>query len=118
MPPEVDDRALLVDMLEFAREVVAFSKGRSRADLDSDKLLLRSLERALVGECARRMSTRTRRTYASIPWQDIVGMRNIIAHEYGHIDLDEIWKTAQRDAPRLVMDLEMAVAKLPPPQHD
>ncbi|MPZ33260.1 MAG: DUF86 domain-containing protein [Rhodospirillales bacterium] len=101
MPPEVDDRALLFDMLEFAREVVAFSKGRARGELDSDRILLRSLERALelVGECARRMSAPTRQAHASIPWQDIVGMRNIIAHEYGHIDLDEIWKTYSETRP-------------------
>jgi uncharacterized protein with HEPN domain len=42
-------------------------------------------------------------------------MRNIIAHEYGRVDLDEIWKTAQRDAPRLVTQLEKIVASLPPP---
>ena len=114
MPPEVDDRASLVDMLEFAREVVAFARSRSRADLDRDKALLRSLERALelVGECARRMSLVTREAHPSIPWQDIIGMRNIIAHEYGRVDRDEIWKTVQRDAPRLVSALEEIVAKL------
>jgi len=36
MPPDDEDRASLVDMLGFAREVVAFSRGRSRADLDRD----------------------------------------------------------------------------------
>ena len=43
-------------------------------------------------------------------------MRNIIAHEYGRIDLDEIWKTVERDAPRLVLALEEIVANLPSPR--
>lgn len=43
-------------------------------------------------------------------------MRNIIAHEYGKIDLDEIWKAAQEDVPRLVAALEKLVATLPPPE--
>ena len=34
MPPDDEDRASLVDMLGFAREVVEFSRGRKRADLD------------------------------------------------------------------------------------
>jgi uncharacterized protein with HEPN domain len=70
MPPEIDDRASLVDMLEFAREVVTFARGRSRSELDHDKALLRSLERALelVGECARRTSPATRQAYPSVPW--------------------------------------------------
>lgn len=42
-------------------------------------------------------------------------MRNIIAHEYGRVDLDEIWKTAERDIPLLASALEAIVATLPPP---
>jgi uncharacterized protein with HEPN domain len=40
----------------------------------------------------------------------------LIAHEYGRVDLDELWKTAQRDAPHLVSTLEAIVAALPPPR--
>lgn len=118
MPPDDEDRASLVDMLGFAREVVAFSRGRQRADLDRDRAFLRALERALelVGECARRISPGTRQAHPAVPWRDIVGMRNVIAHEYGRVDLDEIWKTAERDAPRLVSALESIVAALPPPR--
>jgi uncharacterized protein with HEPN domain len=52
-----------------------------------------------------------------IPWRDIIGMRNIIAQEYGRVDLDELWKTAERAAPRLVSTLEAIVAALPPPRR-
>jgi uncharacterized protein with HEPN domain len=105
-------------MLGFAHEVVAFVHGRVRSDLDHGRALLRSLERALelVGECARRISPATRQAYQTVPWQDIIGMRNIIAHEYGRVDLDEIWKTAERDAPLLVSALKAIVATLPPPR--
>lgn len=41
-------------------------------------------------------------------------MRNIIAHEYGRINLDEVWKAAH-DSPDLVSVLEPIVAALPPP---
>jgi uncharacterized protein with HEPN domain len=67
---------------------------------------LKALERSLevVGE------------YARIAWRDIIGMRNIIAHEYGRVDPDELWTTAIRDAPVLVSELEAIVAALPPPR--
>jgi uncharacterized protein with HEPN domain len=118
MLPDERDRASLVDMLGFAREVVAFMRGRKRKDLDSDRAFLRSLERSLelVGECARRISVGTREAYPSISWRDIIGMRNIIAHEYGRVDPDELWKTANRDVPLLVSNLEAIVAALPPPR--
>lgn len=119
MPPDVRDRASLLDMLEFAREAVAFAHGRKRSDLDRDRSFLRSLERVLelIGEAARRISEATRDAHPAIPWQDIIGMRNIIAHEYGKIDLDEIWKATQADVPKLVSALEGIVASLPPPHE-
>jgi len=118
MPPEVEDRASLLDMLIFAREAMAFVHGRKRLDLDQDRGFLRSLERVLelVGEAARRISLVTREAHPAIPWKDIIGMRNIIAHEYGKVDLDEIWKATQQDVPRLVATLEEVVASLPLPE--
>lgn len=118
MPPENDDRATLVDMLEFVREIGVFVDGRSRQDLDTDRTLLRALERMLelVGECARRVSESTRQAHPSIPWRAMIGMRNIIAHEYGRVDLDLVWRTAQRDMPPVTAALEFVVASLPPPQ--
>ena len=36
-----------------------------------------------------------------IPWRAIVGMRNIIAHHYGTIEVDRMWRTALEDIPIL-----------------
>lgn len=118
MLPDIEDRASLLDMLEFAREAIAFTRGRKRSDLDQDRSFLRALERVLelIGEAARRISADTREAHPTIPWQDIIGMRNIIAHEYGKIDLDEIWKATETDVPDLVSALEEIVARLPPPR--
>lgn len=118
MPPEKDERAILLDMLEFAREVVSFIEGRTRQDLDAERTLLRALERTLelVGECARKIPEEVRSAHPVVPWKAIVGMRNIIAHEYGRVDLDQIWRTAHRDMPPLVSALERIVASLPPPR--
>lgn len=117
MPPETDERAVLLDMLEFAREVVTFIQGRTRQDLDADRTLLRALERTLelVGECARKVPENVRSTHPDVPSKAIVGMRNIIAHEYGRVDPDQVWRTVHRDMPSLVSTLERIVASLPPP---
>jgi uncharacterized protein with HEPN domain len=31
----------------------------------------------------------------------MIGMRNKIAHDYGAVDIQEIWRTATRDIPQL-----------------
>lgn len=37
----------------------------------------------------------------SIPWRNIAGMRNIVAHAYLGIELDEVWTTVENDLPQL-----------------
>lgn len=32
-----------------------------------------------------------------VPWSSIKGMRDIVAHGYGTIDLDRVWQTAFED---------------------
>ena len=39
------------------------------------------------------------------------GMRNIIAHDYGEVDLDQVWETAIKDVPVLIATLELHFAQ-------
>ena len=48
--------------------------------------MIRRLE--IIGEAARRISDETRATYRKLPWKAMVGMRNVMIHEYDDIDLD------------------------------
>lgn len=72
------DRVRLQHMLDAANEALTFIRGRVRADLDSDRMLVLSLIRELeiIGEAAGKVSAETRSQNTSIPWQDITGMRN------------------------------------------
>lgn len=57
------------------------------------------------------MSLQTRDAYPEIPWRLIIGQRNILAHEYGHIDHAQLYRTAIEDLPALA---EMLGKLLPP----
>lgn len=37
-----------------------------------------------------------------IPWNEIMGLRNIIVHEYHHVDADEIYNVIKNDLPSLL----------------
>ena len=63
----------------------------------------------IVGEAARRVSSVTRDLHPEIPWTDIIGQRNILAHEYGQIDYELLYKTATQDVPQLARILEELV---------
>ena len=54
-----------------------------------------------IGKLVGRLSEEYRLEHADIPWHKIRGMRNFVAHEYGHLDLDVVWYTATKSIPEL-----------------
>ena len=91
-------------MLESAESVLAFIAGRTRADLDDDRILLFALVYAIqvIGEAASKVSTATRDAHPEIPWPAIVGMRNRLVHAYFDIDPEVVWKTATEELPAVL----------------
>ena len=88
-----DDRVRLKHMLDAANDAVSFIDGRSRADLDGDKMLTLSLVRCLeiIGEAAGRSSDECRIACPRLPWQEMIGMRNRLIHAYFDINHDILW---------------------------
>lgn len=54
-----------------------------------------------IGELSKHLTEAFRTEYSEVPWKEIRGMRNIFAHDYGSIDVSEVWATVQRDVPML-----------------
>lgn len=107
-----DDLDLLRDMLDYARTATEFVVGRTRQDLDNDRLLLLGLIRALevIGEAASQVSPPKRAALGILPWREMVGMRNRLIHAYATTDADIVWYTVTRSLPPLIADLERIIA--------
>jgi uncharacterized protein with HEPN domain len=91
-------------MIEAAESIATFISGRTRADLDTDRMLLFAVVRAIeiLGEAASQISDDIRSHAADLPWRAMVGMRNRIVHAYFDIDADIVWKTAVEEVPGLL----------------
>jgi uncharacterized protein with HEPN domain len=111
-----DDRIRLQHMLDAAREILSFVQGRTRSELDKDRLLVLGLVKAIeiIGEAAYQISEDTRAQLPGIPWEDIIGMRHRLVHAYFDINLDILWRTVQDDLPPLIPALESILAKEEP----
>ena len=108
---KIDDATPLHHMLDAARESVAFVQGKSREDLDSDRLLSLALVRLIeiVCEAATNVSKQKQAELTGLYWQQIIGMRIRIAHAYFGIDLDVVWQTIVEDFPLLISQLEQVI---------
>ena len=55
----------------------------------------------ILGEAATRISDEFKENHSEIPWPKIIGMRNILVHNYLGIDLDIVWSVIDKDLPEL-----------------
>lgn len=108
-----EDRIRIRHMIDAAGRAERFLTGRERADLDSDDMLLFALVRCveIIGEAAAKVSGETRLATSTIPWRDIVAMRNRLIHAYFDIDTEVLWQTMRQDVPPLVRSLKTVLGE-------
>jgi uncharacterized protein with HEPN domain len=107
------DRERLSDALEAIDRCLSQSS-RGKAAFEADPLvqvwMVHHLE--ILGEACKLVSANVRNANSDVPWQAIVGMRNVLVHDYFGIDLGEVWVTVERDLPTLRMQLHAIIATL------
>jgi uncharacterized protein with HEPN domain len=55
----------------------------------------------IIGEATKNIPLKIRKEYPEIPWKQMAGMRDMLAHEYFGIAMKRIWDTTQKDLPKL-----------------
>lgn len=99
--PRDDDR--IAHMIEACEQAAEFVSGRTRADLDHDRMLQLALTKLveILGEAAKSVSEETRARYPDVPWSEAARARDFLAHHYFQIDLDRLWDTVTESLPAL-----------------
>lgn len=107
-----EDGVRIHHMIEAAESAAQFIAGRSRSELDTDRMLLFAVVRAIevVGEAASKLSEEFRAAHPSIPWRAIIGMRNRLIHAYFDIDTETVWETTTQELPPILNQLRELVA--------
>ena len=98
-----DPLVYIDDIRDSIEAIKRYTAGLTKEDFlnstEKQDAVYRRLE--LIGEAANRLSDEFRNRYHQIPWNKIIGMRNVLIHEYDSIDLDRVWETIQKDIPQL-----------------
>jgi uncharacterized protein with HEPN domain len=103
-----EDRIRIGYMIDAAEDALRFIADRSRSDLDTDRMLLFALVRAveIIGEAATKVSDGTRNAHPGIPWKSVIGMRHRLVHAYFDIDADILRVAATVEIPALLAQLK------------
>jgi uncharacterized protein with HEPN domain len=102
-------------MVEVGKKILVYIQRKNYTDFLRDDLLKDAVERNLTifGEAARKLSDQFKDENPDIPWSRIIGLRNILVHEYEDIDYDEIWEIMTTHLPTLVPRLEEFLPPIP-----
>ena len=103
----------ILHMRDHAREAIELTQDRTRADLDSDRLLNLALVRLVevIGEAATRVPPEIRNRYPDVPWRHTTRLRNLLIHGYDIVDFDILWRIVRNNLPPLLEQLEAILAK-------
>ena len=98
------DSALLHDIFESARLAVSYLSGTTLAEFLDDVQLQDAVIRRLeiIGEAANQLTDQSVTERSDLPWREMIGMRNVLIHQYGEVDPSVVWETVQRDLPPLI----------------
>lgn len=104
----------LTDILEAIGKIEEYTKGLSldqfRADGKTIDAVVRNL--AIIGEAARQISSEVRSKYPNVAWEEMIGMRDKVSHEYFGVDLKIIWETVENDLTALREQINRVMAGL------
>jgi len=62
----------------------------------------------IIGEAVKHIEAGVLAAHREVPWKDVAGLRDVIAHKYFHLDLDMIWDVVSKN----LAPLAAAVAQL------
>jgi uncharacterized protein with HEPN domain len=102
------DRDFLEDIVVAARLAQSYAATITREDLSGNIEKQDSIVRrlAVIGEASTKLPETVKADLPGIPWSSIIGLRNILVHQYWELDLDELWMIIQRDLPDLMRAIE------------
>lgn len=106
-----------LDYLGDIREAIAkaqkFVAGMTAEQFAADEKTAFAVVRCLeiVGEAARKIPEPVRAQHPQIPRREMMGMRNVLIHDYMGVNYSVVWNTVQNDLPPLLPLLEQLIGE-------
>ena len=100
------------DILTAAELALQFVEGLEFEDFQDNGEKQYAVTRAfeIIGEAARNVPAEVRAVSPQLPWSEMIGMRNVLIHDYVGVDEAVIWRTIQEDLPSLCESVRAILA--------
>lgn len=92
------------DILDAIEKIDRYMSGMTAEQFYADDRTIDAVIRnfSIIGEAANAIPGDVQKANPTIPWSEIIGMRNIVVHGYHKVSLSVVWTSAKNDLPVLV----------------
>ena len=97
------DRVVLEKIISEINISDEMISGVSLDDFLSDEKLKRAVSMTIIniGELIKLVSDEMRAAHTEVPWKDAAGMRDVTAHRYQTLRMEDVYSSAVRDFPMI-----------------
>lgn len=101
--PKRQTKLYIEDIQEAIRRIEVYTLHKTFEEFAEDIRTIDAVVRNLmiIGEAVKNIPQDTKSKHDDIPWEEIIGMRNKVIHEYFGVDEDILWETIKEDIPEL-----------------
>lgn len=114
MLDRLGDKVRLFHIIDAIDEIEIYTENVTLDDFVKNSMMfnatLRQLE--IIGEASNRLSEQLLQNNTDIPWARIIGLRNLVIHEYFGIDDITIWNVIKINLPSLKEKISRIVSEL------
>lgn len=114
MKSELGDKIRLPHILDAIDEIHKYIKGADFSLFLENSMMrfacIKQME--IIGEAGNHISPQLKSKFSGIQWAQIIGMRNVFAHEYFGIDSSIVWEIIKNDIPELKEKVEHILKSL------
>lgn len=108
------DEARLRHILDAISEIQSYLEDSDLEEFSTNSMKkyasIKQLE--IIGEAANHISQTTKGKYSGVEWREIIGLRNILIHEYFGVDENVVWGIISKDIPVLKSQISKILDEL------
>ena len=108
------DELFLKDIVKAMEKIFNYTEEMTKEEFKNDDLIvdavLRNIE--IIGEAANSVSNEIHEEYKDVPWRRMIGLRNIVIHEYFGVDLNIVWQVVTVNLPETKPKIEKILKEI------